>query len=378
MTLEEKVLQMSGDTWVWDFLGERLIGRGWKAGADRRRGLPALIYADGPRGVGLGSSTCFPVAMARAASWDRALERRVGEAAGKEMRGHGAQVWLAPCLNLLRHPLWGRAQETYGEDPFLVGEMAAALVEGAQSHNVMACAKHFALNSIEETRRQVDVRADERTLREVYLPHFKRVVDADVATVMTAYNKVNGDYCGESAHLVRDILKDEWGFRGFVVSDWFHAVFDGAKAARAGLDLEMPLVDVFGSKLVAAVSSGQVAPAVVDEAVLRLLRRRIDYAARPDRMAYHPGLVRAAEHVALAREVAESSVVLLKNDGLLPLDRAKLEGLALIGPLADAENLGDRGSSRVRPLEAITLLEGLRAELGPSGRLVHEPGADLG
>jgi beta-glucosidase len=316
--------------------------------------------------------------MARAASWDRSLERRVGDAAGREVRGHGADVWLAPCLNLLRHPLWGRAQETYGEDPFLVGEMGAALAEGAQAHNVMACAKHYALNSIEETRRRVDVRVDERTLREVYLPHFRRVVDADVATVMAAYNKTGGLYLGENRHLLREILKDEWGFGGFVMTDWFFAVTDTARAAQAGLDLEMPMVDVYGRKLVRAVEEGQVAVSVVDEAVLRLLRRRIDYATRPDPETYGPGVVRTSGHVALAREAAEKGVVLLENRGVLPLDRAGVKSLAVIGPLADAENIGDRGSSRVRPSEVVTVLEGLRAAAGASIRVEHASGVDVG
>ncbi|HEX6738040.1 MAG TPA: glycoside hydrolase family 3 C-terminal domain-containing protein, partial [Vicinamibacteria bacterium] len=242
---------------------------------------------------------------------------------------------------------------------------------------VMACAKHFALNSIEETRRQVDVRVDERTLREVYLPHFRRVVDADVAVVMSAYNRVNGDYCGENAHLLREILKDEWGFRGFVVSDWFWAVTSGVKAARAGLDLEMPIVDAYGGKLVTAVSRGEVDEGLIDEAVLRILRRRVEYAARPDDMAYDARLVRAPAHAEYARRVAEESVVLLENRGALPLDRARTRSVALLGPLAGAENLGDRGSSRVRPAEAVTLLEALGAELGASGRLLYEPGSDL-
>jgi beta-glucosidase len=374
MSLEEKVLQMSGDAWLWDFIGERFEGREWKAGVDLRLGLPRLVCSDGPRGVGLGSSTCFPVAMARAASWDRGLEERIGDAAAREMRGHGANVWLAPCLNLLRNPLWGRAQETYGEDPYLLGEMAAALTTGVQRNNVMACAKHYALNSIEETRGIVDVRADERTLREVYLPHFERVVDAGVATVMSAYNKVNGDYCAENRHLLREILKDEWGFRGFVMSDWFQDGQDGVKSIHAGLDLEMPWTAVYGRKLLAAIAGGRVAPDLVDDAVLRMLRRRIEYATAPDPIPYPPSLVRAPAHVALAREAAEQGLVLLKNDGaLLPLDGGRLKSLALIGPLADAEIVGDHGSSRVFPPHVVTVLQGLGARLG-NARIHYERG----
>jgi beta-glucosidase len=377
MTLEQKVLQMSGDTWLWDFTGQRLIGRPWRSGRDRRAGLPALVHSDGPRGVGLGSSTCFPVPMARAASWDRGLERRIGEAAAAELRAHGGRMWLAPTVNLLRHPLWGRAQETYGEDPFLVGEMGAALVEGAQGQNVLATVKHYALNSIERTRATVDVRADERALREVYLPHFRRVVEAGVAVVMSAYNRVGGDHCSESRHLLREILKDEWGFRGFVVSDWFFGVHDGVKAAEAGLDLEMPMARVFGRKLLAAVRRGEVKAEVVDEAALRILRRRIEMETRPDPRAYGPDLIRSPDHVRLAGEAAEKGLVLLKNEGpLLPLSRDTTKTLAVIGALAAAENLGDRGSSRVYPKDVVTPLAGLRAFLGGQTRVVHDDGAD--
>jgi beta-glucosidase len=222
----------------------------------------------------------------------------------------------------------------------------------------------------------VDVRVDERTLREVYLPHFKRLADADVASFMSAYNRVNGDYCGESRHLLREILKEEWGYRGFVMSDFFAGVYDGVKAAKAGLDLEMPWTVAYGKKLVAAVEKGEVPVAVVDEAVLRLLRRKIDYATRPDPVAYPPALVRAAEHVALAREVAEKGTVLLKNDGLLPLDEKTLRSVAVVGRLADAPNLGDYGSSRVYPPDTVTVVEGLREALGATS-VIHEAGADV-
>jgi beta-glucosidase len=380
MSLEEKVLHMSGDSLLvdyWPFLIDRPLPA-WPAGADRRIGVPPIVASDGPHGVGVEPrSTCFPVSMARGASWDRSLEQRVAEAIGKEMRAHRANLWLAPCINLVRHPLGGRSQESYGEDPYLLGEMAAAAVTGAQRHNVMACVKHFALNSIERTRQKVDARADERTLREVYLPHFKRTVDAGVAAVMSAYNKVNGDYASENRHLLREILKGEWGFRGFVVSDWDTGVHDGVKAARAGLDLEMPRLRVFGQKLVAAVESGQAAAELIDEAVLRLLRARIDYATRPDALRYDARLVRAPEHVALAREAAEKSMVLLKNEGALPLDKNSIHSLAVLGTLADAEILGDHGSSRVRPPTYVTLLAGLRAALGAPERVAYEPGRDL-
>jgi len=384
MSLEQKVLQMSGDSTLVDLLKIITIDR-WKyndeaipAGADTRLAIPPLTFSDGPRGVVMRHSTCFPSAMLRAASWDRELQRRFGDVSGKESRAQGANFWAGLCVNLLRHPSWGRAQETLGEDPYLLGELALPAMEAVQRHNVMGCVKHFALNSIEETRLEVDARVGERTLREVYLPHFERLVRAGVASVMSAYNKVNGDYCGESRHLLREILKQDWGFRGFVMSDFFNGVYDGKKAALAGLDLEMPIVRRFGPTLQAAVESGEVPVAVVDEAVLRLLRRKIEYATRPDPMSYPPALVRAAEHVALTREVAEKGIVLLKNDGLLPLERSALRSLAVVGPLADAANLGDHGSSRVYPPPSavVSVVDGLRRELGPE-RVVHESGADV-
>ncbi len=384
MSLDEKVHQMAGDTWLSDLLRLLLLehfkynDRPISAGRNKRLAIPAVLFSDGARGVVLNHSTAFPVAMARGASWDRALERRVADAIGQELRAQGANFYGGVCINLLRHPGWGRAQETYGEDPYLLGEMAAVMIEGVQRHNVMACAKHFALNSIEESRTVIDVKADERTLREVYLPHFKRAVEAEVAAVMSSYNKVNGDYAAENEWLLRTVLKQEWGFRGFVMSDFFMGVYNGPKAARAGLDLEMPVALQYGPSFIRAVESGAVSRDLIDEAVRRILRRKIEYTRRPDPQRYDPGLVLAADHVALSREVAEKSMVLLKNEGaLLPLDRSAIRTLAVIGRRAEGENLGDYGSSRVYPPRIVTLLQGLREAVGPNARLVFDAGADL-
>ena len=293
------------------------------AGADTRLAIPPIGFADGPRGVVLNHSTAFPVAMTRGASWDRELQRRVGDVIGKEIRAQGGTLWGGVCVNLLRHPSWGRAQETLGEDPYLLGELAVASVEAVQAHKVMGCAKHYALNTIEETRTEVDVRVDERTLREVYLPHFERLVAADVASFMSAYNKVNGDYAGESRHLLREILKEEWGYRGFVMSDFFMGVYDGKKAALAGLDLEMPWTESLrqearrrggeGRGAAGRDRRGGPAPAPAQD--------RVRDTPRPDRL---PRDTRPGEGARRpAREVAEKGVVLLKNDaGLLPSTRA--------------------------------------------------------
>ncbi len=384
MTLVEKVHQMAGDTWIFDLIKIVTIDyfkyndQPIPSGRNVRLGIPPLLFSDGPRGVVLNHSTAFPVAMARGATWDRELERRVAGAIGEELRAQGANLYGGVCINVLRHPGWGRAQETYGEDPYLLGEMATALIRGVQSHNVMACAKHFALNSIDESRHFVDVTADERTLREVYLPHFKKAVDAGVAAIMSSYNKVNGDYAAENEWLLRKVLKEEWGFRGFVMSDFFDGVYDGPKAARAGLDVEMPLAAQYGPGFVQAVEGGSVPSRLVDDSVRRILRRKVFYATRRDSRAYDASLVVSAPHVALAREVAEKSMVLLKNDGtLLPLDKARLKTLAVLGRRAEADNLGDHGSSRVYPPRVVTLLEGLREYLAGGVRVAFETGTDL-
>lgn len=364
-TLEEKVAMMSGRGFFEQY--RRAKGRWgtepYRAGAGcERLGVPALWFTDGPRGVARGRSTCFPVSMARGASWDRELERRIGEVMGIEARAQGCNLSGAVCINLLRHPGWGRAQETYGEDPFHVGEMGAALARGIQTHNVIATVKHFALNSMENARFKVDVRVDPRVLREVYLPHFRRVLAAGCASVMSAYNKLNGEYCGQNRALLTDILRHEWGFEGFVHSDWVLGVYQPYGAA-AGLDIENPEPVHFGAKLVAAVNDGGIAPDVVHGACRRILRTLYRFAAAEDPLEdYHPELVACPAHVALAREAAEKSAVLLSNDGTLPL--RKSSDIAVFGRLAGLVNTGDHGSSRVAPPYVVTALDGIARATG--------------
>jgi beta-glucosidase len=331
--------------------------------------VPRLAMIDGPRGVGkrAGRATAFPVPMARAATWDPGLERRVGEAIGRETRAYGIDVILAPTMNILRHPSWGRAQETYGEDPLQMARFAAAFVEGAQQH-VLATAKHFAVNSIENTRLSVDVTIDERTLREVYLPHFSYVVkNAHVATVMSAYNSVNGAFCSENAQLLRQVLKDEWGFAGFVMSDWIFGTHDTVLAARAGLDLEMPFERIFGTPLLAAVDRGDVEPALLDDLVARRLRASYCHGLDTNPPLRNDAEIETPAARQLAREVSERSLVLLKNvDDALPLPRAPGRTIVVTGSLADAKNLGDTGSSDVSPSSVVTPLAGLLASAGPA------------
>lgn len=359
MTLAEKVEQLHG-------LQREPIDGLYHTPANERLGIPGFRMVDGPRGVRAGKATAFPVGMARGATFDPDLERRVGEAMGLETSARGGNVLLAPCINLLRHPSWGRAQETYGEDPFHVGVMGAAFVEGAQRH-VVASVKHFAVNSIENTRFTVSANLSERTLREVYLPHFARCIAAGAGSVMSAYNRVNGEWCAENAHLLREILKGEWGFDGFVESDWLLGMHDTVRSIRAGLDIEMPRPKVYGRNLLAAVESGAVPVELVDDAVRRVLRIMMRFGIFDGRPAAKPSLVACATHTELAREVAEKSLVLLRNeDELLPLDRGRLRRIAVVGELAAAKNLGDRGSSYVSPPWVVTPLQGIEDAAGPA------------
>ena len=385
MTLADKVDQMTGDA---SPLGDGLeMMRAYNfrpihAGENPRLGIPGIRFSDGPRGVVMNHSTCFPVAMARGAAWDVDLEERIGDAIGVEARALGANYFGGVCINLLRHPAWGRAQETFGEDPYHLGEMGAALVRGVQRH-IMACAKHYALNSIENARFKVDVRVDERTLREVYLPHFRRCVDEGVASIMSAYNRVNGEWCSHHAYLLRDILKGEWGFDGFVLSDFVFAVHDGRAAALGGLDVEMPFARHYGKRLQRLVERGQVPVTVIDEAVRRILRQKVRFAQIGEPERYHPDAVASQAHRDLARESARKSIVLLKNEPpagaagngpLLPLDAADMRRIAVLGRLAARPNTGDRGSSMTRPPYVVTPLAGLQAAAGDRFEVVYDEG----
>ena len=365
-TLAEKVGMMSGKGFFNAYREDGGIwgARPYRAGSGiERLSVPPLYFTDGPRGVARGQSTCFPCTMARGASFDTHLERRIGEAMSIETRAQGCTLSGAVCVNLLRHPAWGRAQETYGEDPHHLGAMGAALGSGLQAHNVIATVKHFALNSMENARFTVDVRIEARPLHEIYLPHFKTILDAGVASVMSAYNKANGEYCGQHRGLLTDILRSDWGFTGFVHSDWVMGLYKPYGAA-AGLDIENPEPLVFGDKLIAAVESGTIEPQVIDIACRRILTTQYRFACREDPLpAYPMRLVACDAHIELAREAAEKSAVLLVNDGVLPLSQG-IGRIAVLGRLAAIENTGDNGSSRVRAPHVVTALVGLRTFLG--------------
>ncbi|MCB9663714.1 MAG: glycoside hydrolase family 3 C-terminal domain-containing protein [Alphaproteobacteria bacterium] len=351
LTLEEKVAQMHGTSIL------PVSGR-WPVADNPRLGIPPLLMADGPRGTTAREGTSFPVGILRGATWNPEVERLVGTAVGRESAAAGVNVVLAPVLNLAAHPRYGRAQETYGEDPALVGPLAVAFVEGAQTF-VMASAKHLAVNNIENSRFELDAQVPADVLRETFLPQFERVVrEGRVASVMSAYNSLNGSFCGENAELLTGILKGDWGFQGFVESDWVNGTHDAKRSVEAGLDIEMPVDKTFDA-LAQLVERGEVDVSHVDEAVRRILRRKLEFGLES---WSPPGseVLRSAEHLALAREVAARGMVLLRNEGdALPL--APELRLAVVGRLADLENLGDTGSSDVPVVDAVTVKEGLEA-----------------
>ncbi len=363
LSLSEKLAMLDGATSFWrgmDAIIRRDAGhrQSWPAGVVPRLGIGGLHFVDGPRGVILeGGATTFPASLNRGASWDPELEERIGEAMGREARSFGANLFGGVCVNLLRHPGWGRAQETYGEDPMHVGVMGAALSRGVQRHAI-ACVKHFALNSIDSARFRVDVSASARVLHELYLPQFRACIEAGAMAVMSAYNSVNGQWCGQHPELLTAILKQRWGFRGFVLTDFIFGLRDGPGAVMAGLDLEMPFKMVLAASLEEAVVQGTVPISRIDDAVLRQLRAQ---RAVPEGR-YPPSLRGCAAHRALAREAASKAIVLLRNESAA-LPFTGLRSLAVLGRLAAVPNLGDHGSSDTRPASVVTPLEGLRTAL---------------
>ncbi|WP_336344245.1 beta-glucosidase family protein [Halalkalicoccus ordinarius] len=354
-----------------------------------RLGIPSLRLVDGPLGVRAEgeSATAFPATLSLAAAWEPSLAREQGTATAREARAHDQDVLLAPGVNVVRVPHGGRNFEYYGEDPYLSSRLAVEFVEGVQSAGVIATVKHYVANNQETNRYVASAEVSERALRELYLPAFRATVEkADVGSVMTAYNRVNGVHMSEHRRLLRDVLKGEWGFGGYVVSDWW-GTESTVGAAEAGLDLEMPgapfeelppaeaLSDdvdpatiefpdalpamheggLFGEPLREAVESRAVDEALVDEKVGRLLRTMDRFGLFDDDRP--EGALDTPAHRRLARRIAVEGTVLLKNDGILPLsDDADV---ALVGPSAERAKLGGGGSSEVSPVVRTSPLEGL-------------------
>lgn len=378
-TVEELLSMLDGDPTFWDGLQNIYTGVYFRDpfvhGEIKRLGIPGIRYCDGPRGVTIGKATVFPVATARAATWDPSLEEEVGEVIGKEARIHGANTVGSACINLARHPAWGRVQEAYGEDPLLLGEFGAAQVRGLQ-HNVMACIKHLALNSMETARFRVDVQIDDAALHEVYLPHFKRCVDEGALSIMSAYNAVNGEWSGESKMLLTDILRKLWGFNGFVISDWLFGMRDAVKSVQAGLDIEAPFQNRRAQVLRKVIRDGELAVSDITLLCRRILDSQLRHYAT--RLAVEPqaDAIFCHAHRKLAHQVAVRSIVLLKNEAirgqkLLPLTPPLVEKMlkyALIGRYADEAVTGDKASSWVDCPETVSPFEAL-SKVVPRGHL---------
>jgi beta-glucosidase len=358
MTLELTVAQQAAITSGRD---------AWHTTPVESAGLPAITVTDGPHGVRLQANprdmlrgqpaTCFPPAVATASTWDPELLRRMGEALGDECRAMEVAVLLGPGVNLKRSPLGGRNFEYFSEDPLLAGVLATAWVRGLQSRGVGASLKHYAVNSQETDRMRVSADIDERTLREMYLRAFQRVVtEARPWTVMCAYNKVNGVYASQHHWLLTEVLRDEWGFEGVVVSDW-GAVDDRVAAVAAGLDLTMPGPDDGGDRELAdAVSAGRLGPAVLGHAASRVAALVSKAHDRP------AGDYDPEAHHALAQEIASRAIVLLKNEGaVLPLDPDAAGTVAVIGEFARTPRYQGGGSSEITPTRLDDALTGITA-----------------
>ncbi|MGB6193263.1 MAG: glycoside hydrolase family 3 C-terminal domain-containing protein [Terracidiphilus sp.] len=400
MTLEEKATMLSGSGWMESAPIERLA-------------IPAIKIADGPMGVRswAGSSaitsganasmkvesTSFPSGEAMAATWDTDLVHREGEAIGQEVKALGRDMILGPTVNINRQPLWGRNFEGYGEDPYLSGQLAVAYIKGVQSEGVIPSVKHFAANNEEYERHRVNATIDERTLHEIYLPAFKAAVQqGGVWNVMSAYNKVNGVHCAENTYLLNDVLKKEFGFKGFVVSDW-GSTYSTAPTVNAGMDLEMPggppmqkwLANprtqqsgngdgwLVPEKVLAAVKAGEISEATIDDNVSRILRV-IFLSGIFDHPHTGGGEVDTPGQRAVARQGATEGIVLLKNAGnLLPLDLTKIRSIAVIGPNAAVARTGGGGSSLVRPKHAIAPLDGIKDRAGNGVQVTYVLGVGM-
>ncbi len=373
MTLEEKASLCSG----LDF---------WHTQPIERLDIPAVMVTDGPHGLrkqggsgdhlGLGDSvpaTCFPTAVGLASSWNRELLHQVGEAIGEEAQAEQVAIVLGPGTNIKRSPLCGRNFEYFSEDPYLSSELAASHIQGVQSQDVGTSLKHFAANNQEERRMSVDTIVDERTLREIYLASFEGAVKQGKPwTVMCSYNKLNGTYTGENEYLLTDILRREWGFEGFVVSDW-GAVNERVDALKAGLELEMPANGGIGdAKIVAAVKDGKLDEKILDRAVEQLLRFVFNaIELQKPNATFDPN-----EHHQLARRVAAESMVLLKNDhNLLPL--SKKGRVAVIGEFAVQPRYQGSGSSHINPTQLDQALDEIRKLVDSESEVTYAPGYDL-
>lgn len=368
LTKAEKLGLLDGDVPFWEGLRSILCDRynrnPFVHGEVLRLGIPGIKFTDGPRGVVMGASTAFPVSMSRGATWDLSIEEEIGQAIGLEGRAQGANYFAGICINLPRHPAWGRIQETYSEDPLLLGEFGLALHNGVKNH-MMTCVKHFALNSMENARFRVDVSVDDAALHEVYLPHFKRLVEGGVSSIMSSYNSVRGEFAGQNKELLTDILRDLWGFDGFVLSDFIFGLRDAALSLRNGLDIEAPFRQQRAQSLQHCLESDRLTWDEVDRACSRILKKQVEHVSTTGTTTPDSSVIFCEKHRNLSRKAAATGMVLLKNEPvgqkpLLPIDASVTHRIAVIGRLANAANTGDKGSSAVFAPQVITAFEGIR------------------
>ena len=372
LTLEEKASLLAGAST-------------WSTASIERLGIPAIKVSDGPNGArgagnfagGTVTSACFPAGIALASTWNPELIEQVGQALGEEAQTKGAQMLLAPTVNMHRSPLSGRNFECYSEDPYLTARIAVAYIRGVQSRNVGATVKHFVCNDSEFERNSISSEVNERALREIYLPPFQAAVqEAKTWGVMSAYNKINGVFAGENATTLRTILKQEWGFDGIVMSDWF-----GTKSTAAsinnGLDLEMPGPAIWRDvpQIVEGIRTGAIQQEAVDEAARRILRIVMRSGAFEHPVEQPEQAIDRPEHRTLIRATGAESIVLLKNEGnILPLQKDTLKTLAIIGPNAKTAQIMGGGSAQVNAHYAVTPYAGIAAHMGDAIQLGYEIG----
>ncbi len=350
-----------------------LVGTGWGTNKNEELSLREIVMADGPHGLrktregslGIGGevpATCFPPSVTLGATWDTDLAFQMGAAIGRESHQENVDVLLGPGINLKRSPLCGRNFEYLSEDPLLSGILGAAYINGIQSNNVAACVKHYAANNQETRRMNVDAVIDERTLHELYLRSFEILIElSNPWTLMCSYNSVNGSFASESKYLLNDVLRDRWGYDGLVVSDWT-AVIDRARSLEASLDMEMPTSSNGAKRLVEAVGIGEISDDLIDASVARLMK----LAERTTRPAPSEPVDFDAHH-ALARRIAASGVVLLKNENnILPLSDKAGQKIAVLGEYAQSPRAQGQGSSRVNALRNDDALTALQARFTES------------
>jgi beta-glucosidase len=388
MTEDEKLDMLSGAAWM-------------ETKGVPRLGIPPIRMADGPMGVRRWTwegepgekdvphikTTAFPAGIALAATWNTALAHQEGQTIAQEALALGRDQMLGPTVNINRTPLWGRNFEGFGEDPWLAGRIAVGYISGMQGEGVIATVKHFAANNQEDHRNTVNVKVDERALQEIYYPAFRAAIEeAGVWSVMSAYNKVNGNWAAENPVLLDEMLKKQWGFKGFVVSDW-GSTHSTEATANSGLDVEMPAGSTMPGliaalqkmpggnpgfdggyltrdKLKPLVQSGKIQQDTIDDKVRRILRATFGIGLF-ERTRKTGGPVDTDEQRAIARTVADQSIVLLKNDaGVLPVDPGKVRRIAVVGPNADVAVTGGGGSSEVASSYAIKPLDAIRTRAG--------------